>query len=276
MHSTIIILASLLIAYSMVIVLVFLGQRKLIYHPPSEKPMNSYVQTVGLRKWLTQDGTFRGYLSVHPRADSKGTIVLFHGNAGSAADRCYYVQALEPLGFTVVLPEYPGYAGRPGQPGESQFVSDAVVVLQQAHESFGGPLYVWGESLGCGVAAAVVAHTDEPVAGIALLMPWDTLPDLAQTLYWYLPAKWFVRDRFDSIQHLDDFKGPIAVVISENDEVITTKHSLRLYNALTTQKRLWTFSGATHNNWPSNANEPWWTEVIHFLSGEDPKNAGPD
>lgn len=53
-------------------------------------------------------------------------MIVFHGNAGAAIDRSYYVDALTPLGYRVVLAEYPGYGGRSGQPREKVFVADAI------------------------------------------------------------------------------------------------------------------------------------------------------
>jgi len=44
----------------------------------------------------------------------KGTVTVFHGNAGPAAGREFYLQALAPLNYRVILAEYPGYGGRTG------------------------------------------------------------------------------------------------------------------------------------------------------------------
>jgi pimeloyl-ACP methyl ester carboxylesterase len=84
-------------------------------------------------------------------------VLVFHGNAGSALDRKYYPDALEKLGYRVILVEYPGYGGRRGKLGEGSFVADARDLVTLARDEFGDPIYVWGESLGCGVAIAVAA-----------------------------------------------------------------------------------------------------------------------
>ena len=168
-------------------------------------------------------------------------MIVFHGNAGTAKYRSHYVPALESLGYRVILAEYPGYGGRSGRHSENSFVSDARKTIELAYEEFGKPVFLWGESLGCGVVASVITDPPVPVAGVILLTPWDTLPRLAQTLYWYLPARWMVRDQYDNIQNLKSFNGRVAMLMAEQDEIVPKRHSLRLYESLLEPKRLWVF-----------------------------------
>ncbi len=58
-------------------------------------------------------------------------------------------------GFRTFLYEYPGYGGRPGKPSAASIVGDAQNLIRSLdHDGF-GPVYVWGESVGSGIAAAV-------------------------------------------------------------------------------------------------------------------------
>jgi hypothetical protein len=99
-----------------------------------------------------------------------------------------------------------------------------------------------------------------------LITPWDSLPDLAQSLYWYLPARYLTRDRYDSVANLNTFDRPVAVAIAEADEVVPNKHSLRLYESISAPKRLWRFRGAGHNSWPTNPGDRWWHEAVEFVT----------
>jgi alpha-beta hydrolase superfamily lysophospholipase len=149
-------------------------------------------------------------------------------------------------------------------------VADAKETIELVYQEYGGPLFLWGESLGAGVAAAVAADPPVPVDGVVLITPWDTLGDLAQSLYWYLPAKWLMRDRYDNIGNLRSFEGPVAVLMAEGDEVIPPRRSSRLYASLPGPKRLWVFPGAGHNSWPTGPAETWWREVVDFMAGTRP------
>jgi pimeloyl-ACP methyl ester carboxylesterase len=176
------------------------------------------------------------------------------------------VHALAPLGFNVILAEYPGYGGRRGVPSEDSLVEDARQTVRLAFGEFGSPLYLWGESLGCGVAAALAGDSSVPVDGLVLVTPWDSLTELARSLYWYMPVRLLLLDRFDSVKNLQDFKRPVAVVMALQDEIIPAARTLRLYEALNQPKHLWKFPAAGHNSWPTGPDEQWWGEVVQFVS----------
>jgi len=253
------------VAYVVFAAAIYIFQRRLLYLPDTQKPTEWDLRAVGLRFWPSSDNTYRGLIGALSPDKAKGTVIVFHGNAGTANYRSHYVRPLESLGYRVILAEYPGYGGRSGRHSESSFVSDARKTIELAYEEFGKPVFLWGESLGCGVVASVITDPPVPVAGVILLTPWDTLPRLAQTLYWYLPARWMVRDQYDNIKNLKSFNGHVAMLMAEQDEIVPKRHSLRLYESLLEPKRLWVFHGAGHNSWPVNPTETWWREVMDFV-----------
>jgi alpha-beta hydrolase superfamily lysophospholipase len=164
--------------------------------------------------------------------------------------------------------EYPGYGGRAGKLSEASFIADAKQSIALAHRRFGSPLLLWGESLGAGVVAALAADATLPIAGVALITPWDSLTRLAQRLYWFLPVRWLVRDPYDSVRNLQAYDKPVAVLVAARDEIIPNAHGLRLYESIQSpQNKLWVFEQGGHNNWPRLPQEPWWWEVMHFLRG---------
>lgn len=266
------VLLYLVAGYLLMVALTALAQQKMLYFPDPTPPSAENLRPAygpALTVWPATSGSaFRGYVSAEPaaRALARGTVVVFHGNAGSARDRGYYLAALERRGYRVVLAEYPGYGGRDGELGEASFVADGRETARRALADFGGPLWVWGESLGAGVAAAVAADASLPVAGVALITPWDNLPDLAQALYWYLPARWLLQDRYDNRANLGRYAGPAAILIAERDEIIPVQHGQRLYEALREPKRRWVFPNAGHNSWPIDPSASWWDEALDWLS----------
>lgn len=193
-----------------------------------------------------------------------GTVLVFHGNAGTALDRGYYVDALGRLGYRVVLAEYPGYGARRGELGERSFVRDATGALDRARSEFGAPVYVVGESLGAGVAAAVARDRGSKVAGVALITPWDSLTAVAQERYPLLPMGLLLTSRYDSVTNLSAYEGPVAVAVADEDEILRPGHALRLYDSLRQPKGLWRFPGAGHNSWPSMPEATWWPELAAF------------
>jgi uncharacterized protein len=255
----------MLVAYVAFIALVFLMQRRLLYHP-SVTPLSAFdLQALGLQYWPAPGADYRGFINTRVKAPVKGTVMVFHGNAGTASDRLYYTRALAPLGYRVLLMEYPGYGGREGGLSETSFTADARQSVALAYRRFGPPLLLWGESLGAGVAAALAADSTTPIAGVALITPWDSLTSLAQRIYWFLPVRWLVRDRYDSMRHLQAYDKPVAILVAERDEIIPQAHGVRLYDAIKSRKKLWVFEQGGHNNWPRLPQESWWREVMDFL-----------
>lgn len=252
----------LVFGYLALMLLVYLFQERFLYFPDASTA--DLADSFGLRPWPAEEN-FRGFVSNKPLENSKGTFLVWHGNAGSALNRTYFPDALERRGYRVILMEYPGYCGRPGKLSEKSFISDALLAADHARREFGSPVYLIGESLGCGVATAV-AKERRWVNGIILITPWADLPTLAQSKFWYLPARWFVRDRYDNIRNLCNYTGPVAVLSAGNDEVIPRKHGQRLFDSLKSPKRLWLFPASGHNSWPAGANEKWWDEVGDFIS----------
>lgn len=271
------ILLYLAIGYVLLVGFMGLMQRKMLYFPDPTASIQAVPLGVDgiLEPWPGTGEAFRGYVyrPLSRPASARGTVVVFHGNAGSARDRGYYTLALEARGYRVVLAEYPGYGGRTGAWSEDAFVQDGRDTAGRALAEFGGPLWLWGESLGAAVAAGVAADRTLPVAGVALITPWDRLTDLAQSLYWYLPVRWLLRDRYDTIAALREYDGPVAVLVAEQDEIIPARHSQRLYEALPGLKRRWLFAGAGHNTWPADPRAAWWDEVLAWFETERAQRA---
>ncbi|WP_432473626.1 alpha/beta hydrolase [Amphritea sp. HPY] len=250
--------------YLLLLLFIYLNQTQLLYFPDQYRPPEKLISSQHMQPWPASNNHYRGLLAT-PQSPVKGTIIIFHGNAGSAWDRRFYIRPLTASGYRVILSEYPGYGGRPGPLNEDSLVSDARETVNTATEQFGGPIILLGESLGAAVAAAASAQSNSPVTALVLITPWDSLPELAQTLYWYLPARWLTRDRYNNSQSLIHFTGRTAVLIAERDEIIPAAHSLRFYEKLIAPKQLWVFKDANHNSWPTDAQASWWLEVTQFI-----------
>lgn len=253
----------LLIAYILFLFVVFFTQRKLLYFPENTHWNSAPLLQTDLIAWPDEEN-FQGWISPADSATTKATAIVFHGNAGSALQRSYYARALNPLGYRVIIAEYPGYSGRPGKPSEQTIVVDAQALVARAKDSYGSPLYLIGESLGAGVAAATQA--DQNTAdGIILITPWNNLPDLAQYHYPFLPIKWLLRDHYNSTNNLKGFSGPVAVVMAEKDQIIPNQFSMKLFENISSRKQLWIFKSAGHNSWPTGQQADWWEQAMLFI-----------
>jgi pimeloyl-ACP methyl ester carboxylesterase len=242
-------------------------QNDMLYYPSSYVPGQNELAAHHIQFWPSGPDGYRGFVSTVRVTDPKGTIIVFHGNAGTAADRTYYVNDLPALGYRVILAEYPGYGARKGKLGEASFVNDAKETVRIASEQYGKPIYLLGESLGCAVAASLVNETSSQINGMILITPWNTLLAVAKEKFPWLPVKLFLHDKYDSNQNLKAFQGRIAVIGAERDEIIPIHHAQALYESLSGQKKIWTIKGAGHNDWPDLVDRTKWKEIAEFIKG---------
>ena len=240
-----------------------------LYFPSPEKPSDRELATRRLVLWQPTETDYRGLFTASPKPAPKGTIVLFHGNGGMAIDREFYMAPLTDLGFRVILAEYPKYGGRPGDVGEASFVADGLETVQLAYEQYKAPIYLLGESLGCGVVGAIAKKTATPVAGLILITPWDSLAGAARSLFPFLPAGAVLKDKYDTVANLEYFSQNIAIVAAQHDEVLPIDLAKNLYDTLPKdRKKMWEIKNAGHNDWPFYADRNLFKEVTDFVTGE--------
>lgn len=237
--------------------LVYMLQDRLLYFPARA----TVAEMAGdrLRPWPSARD-FRGLVAEAP-GDVRGTVIVFHGNAGHAGHRAFYVQALAPLGYRVILAEYPGYGPRPGKPNEATLAADAGETVALAHRQYGGPLLLLGESLGAAVAAAAADRQREFTAGLLLFTPWGRLADVASHHYPWLPVQWLLRDGYDTSARLARFDRPVVVVVAGLDDIVPAKFGVRLHAGIGGPKHLVTIEAASHNDWPGHLDTAWWRRV---------------
>jgi pimeloyl-ACP methyl ester carboxylesterase len=182
---------------------------------------------------------------------------------------------LTRLGLRVILAEYPGYGPRDGRVDEATLVADSAQTIVLARRMYRGPLLLIGESLGSGVAAAAAARHPDALAGLLLILPWARLADVATHHYPWLPAGWLLRDRYDSVDHLATFTGPVLVAVAGRDAVVPARFGVALHAALRGPKRLHESPAAQHHDWHARVDDRWWRDAVAFLLGDDASAARP-
>ena len=241
----------------------FLFQEKQIYFPenPPRAKMLADARRLGLIPW-PGDEDFRGLLR-EPTGPARGTVVLFHGNAGHAGHREWYAGVFPRFGLRLILAEYPAYGSRSGSLGETSLVADAEETLSMVRHRFPGPLLLAGESLGAGVAAA--AAKSAGVDAVLLITPWDRIQSVARHHFPWLPTGLLLRDRYDSAGNLSGYRGRVAVVVAGRDSIVPPEFGTRLFESLSEPKRLWVVPAADHNGWMDRVDAAWWQSVVDFL-----------
>lgn len=262
---------AVLVYFGLAVVLA-VGQRRYIYYPERESAerLRLMAQASGLEPWLAENGEAIGWRTTPvPAGQGSGRVVLvFHGNAGYAIHRAYFVDALMGLPNrsveAVYLFEYPGYGARPGEPSEKTIKQAASAALEMLTRAGDARVYLLGESLGGGVASYLAGAYPDRVAGVFLATPFSSLVEVAKHHYPILPVSLFMRERYDNVAALKTYHGPLAVLVAAHDEVVPAELGKRLYESYAGPKRLFE-DDASHNTLLYDARAEWWLGAWDFL-----------
>ena len=242
----------LLLCYALLVGGCAVFQRSLLYHPGGALPDPAEAGATGMQvvKLTTADGLALAawYAAARP---GQGTIVYFHGNAGSIVGRLDKTRAFVEAGYGLLLVEYRGYGGNPGNPTEDGLYADARAAYGFLIGTEGidpRRIAVLGESLGSGVAVWL-AH-GQPVGAVILEAPYTSIADVAKRTYFFLPVDLLLRDRFDTIARIAAIDAPLLLVHGERDRVIPADLGREVFAVAREPKEGHFLPGAAHNDMP--------------------------
>jgi hypothetical protein len=260
-------LGAIAVGYAAVCVLLFFFQRRLLYMPTKLPERTAIAEAARweLAPWRDAAGKFLGWR--RPTKRGGPAILMLHGNASHAVPRGVYAEGLESAdrSWNVYLVEYPGYGCRPGDPTRDSLVACALEAVAEVEKEHAGNIFLLGESMGSGVACAVVEKMPTRIAGVLLTVPFAQLSETAASHYPILPVKWLLADEFDNVRALANYRGPLAVLLAGRDEVVPTAHGQRLFESYQGPKKLWIQPSATHNEVDLSPNAEFWKGASEFL-----------
>lgn len=250
--------------YVALALLVMLVQRRLIYFPTqfAEQVGIEVARKQGFEPWRNAEGNLIGW-HLPARSVSAGSVLIVHGNAGSAVDRKYMAGPIHAAAsLDVYILEYPGYGARAGSPTMGSLLDAGEEAFRMLPTNV--PAYLVAESLGTGVAAHLAKLFPDRVSGLTLFVPYNKFTAVAQTQMRWLPAGLLLRDRFNPSEWLKDYRGPIHFVVAADDTIIPARLGKRLHGGYPGPKRLELVPGAGHNDVAAQPVE-WWRETLSFL-----------
>lgn len=262
------ILIPVALAYAAVVALVFLFQSRLVYYPGIGREVTVTPQSYGLKfepaEIRTADGeTLQAWWV--PAERPRGTVLLFHGNAGNISHRLDYLLMFNRLGHSTLIVDYRGYGRSSGTPSEDGTYRDAEAAweyLRQARSVKQQDLVIAGESLGGGVATWLAAKV-EPRA-LLLFSSFTSVNDLGAEIYWFLPVRLISRMGYDNLRNLERIRSPLFIAHSRDDEIVPYRHGRRLFDAAREPKEFLEMRGG-HNEGFVFARKEWVAQLGAFL-----------
>lgn len=256
--------------YLLLIGAVFVMQRTLLYPASKAAPNLAQAGVPGVSEVTTETGG--GLRLTHwylpPAAEGAPVLVVFHGNAGNLGDRLPKLAALARAGFGLLLAGYRGYGGNPGSPTEEDLIADARLLLDWLAAAGIPPArtVLYGESLGTGIAIKMA--TERPAAAVILEAPYTSIAEIAQVHYWYLPAKWLVLDKWDSIGRVAGIRAPLLIIHGGRDRTVPLRYGRQIFAAAPDPKEIFVLEGGAHNDLYDFPQIP--ERVIDFLNRQRP------
>ncbi len=235
-------------AYIIFIGFLFIFQSHYVYYP--ERVLSADPGSIGLDfESVSFETTDRVKLSgwFVPSESASGVILFCHGNAGNISHRLESIQIFHRLGLDVFIFDYRGYGQSEGKPTEQGTYKDAEAAwwyLIEERQVNPEELIVFGRSLGGGVASWL-AQSYTP--GVLILeSTFTSLPDVATTVYPYLPVRLLLRFEYNTAEYLGGVNCPVLIVHSRDDEIMPFSHGCQLFEMAKEPRRFLEITG-THN-----------------------------
>jgi pimeloyl-ACP methyl ester carboxylesterase len=238
-------LAMLVMAYALIVAVLYLAQRALIFPGARMQSMRlDHPRAPERLELATPDGdVLRGMLF---RASTSHTdlVIGFGGNMQDAEVLGQDLAARLPQAHVVVF-HYRGYGPSTGRPSEAALFADALEI----HDAMVARLrpertFLVGISLGSGVATYL--SKQRPLAGMTLVTPFDSIEAIAKEHYFWVPVGLLLRERFASVEHMQANQTPVAVIAAEADRVVRPQRTAALRTQIPNLAFDRTLAGASH------------------------------
>ncbi len=242
------IMLMLICIYVILLALIYVFQRKLQYHPSGEiqAPDFYHLDGFAVERLLTKDHDKILSWYKKPADKNKKIIIYFHGNAGNMGDRSNKFKVFAEAGYGIMAISYSGYYGSSGDATEKSLINDGRAALDFCYQQGYKPqdIILFGESLGSGIAVQLAAATK--FFAVILESPYSSIASVAEKIYWFIPVKLILKDRFESIKYLPKITSPIIIFHGTADHVVPYLEGQKVFAAIKSPKKFITVKGAGH------------------------------
>ncbi len=256
-------------AYAGVSLLLFAFQSQLVFVPEAGREIIATPERLGMAYEDVRLETSDGF-GLHgwyvPATQPRGTVLFFHGNGGNISHRLDSVLMLYRMGYSTLIFDYRGYADSPGKPTEEGTYRDADAAWRYLTAQQHTPscrIVLFGESMGAAIAAELA--TREKPAALVISSGFTSVPDMAQHLYPYLPARWLAYIHYDTKSYLNSVTAPVFVAHSPQDDIVPYEQGQALYATAHPPKQFLELAGG-HNDGFIFMRAAWVAALRDFLN----------
>ena len=220
----------ILATYVSALILLFIFQRNLIYHPNENNYFGDKLE-VDIEKVNIKTSDNLSLLGWFHKKDLKKfkTIVYFHGNAGQLENRIHKLNHFKDIDVNFLIISWRGFSGNKGKPSEEGLYIDgnsAIVWLKNLGLTE-KDIILYGESLGTGIATHIAQNNS--YAGLVLETPFTSMTDAAKNFYSYIPIRLLLRDKYENDKKIKNINIPVLVMHGEVDQIVPFRMGKKIY-----------------------------------------------
>jgi len=224
------IVIGILVIYTSLLVLLFIFQRNLMYHPDENNYFGDKLE-VDIKKIKINTSDDIDLLGWFHKKDLKRfkTIVYFHGNAGSLENRIHKLNHFKDMDVNFLIIAWRGFSGNKGKPSEEGLYIDAnsTILWLKNLGLTEKDIILYGESLGTGVATEIAQSNG--YAGLVLETPFTSMVEAAKNFYPYIPVSLLLKDKYDNQKKIKNINIPILVMHGEVDQIVPFRMGKKIY-----------------------------------------------
>lgn len=159
------------------------------------------------------------------------TLIHLHGNAGFIVSQ---YQALTPLinfGFQIFIIDYSGFGFSEGKATRKNVLIDAnsaITYAKKKPDIKNTKLIIYGQSLGGHLSAVVAEQRQNEIDGLVIEGAFSSHKDIAASMAGIF-GRMLVSEKYCGYKALRNYKKPVLIIHSTEDETIPFKHGQKLF-----------------------------------------------
>lgn len=178
---------------------------------------------------------------------AKGTVLFFHGNAGTLDQWGYTYTLLHEAGYHLLIYDYRGYGKSTGYRTQERLYQDAEAVYDWLRQrETPERIVLYGRSMGSTFACRVAASRSCRL--LILETPFSSMRDLFYSYYPFLPPVFRFKYSFPSRRYLEKVDASVVVFQGTRDFIVPYRNARRLIGALKSGDRFVKIEGGGHRD----------------------------
>jgi uncharacterized protein len=224
------VIIGILVIYASVLVLLFIFQRSLMYHPDENNYSGDKLEVEIEKVKITTSDNINLLGWFHNKDIKKfKTIVYFHGNAGKLENRIYKLNHFKKMDVNFLIIAWRGFSGNNGKPSEKGLYEDGKSTIMWLRNLglLEKDIIIYGESLGTGIATQLAQNNK--FAGLILETPFTSMVGAAKNFYPYIPVGLLLKDKYKNDKKIKNINIPVLVMHGEADQIVPFWMGKKIY-----------------------------------------------